>query len=251
MAFGSGVSRQLPPPCRAKSLFVALSLVPIAQFHEVGQAAQPAAQNAPRGLNRPENAEEPSSQPSRILPATSGFRALEGTTFSFGGYREWTRNRTAALYEESSLGVSFAFEQQIRSFWKGGLLVRWSDWKPRDKGDVPGVEVSPLSIFSRVEAAPRLPVEWGVPELLSTVVRPSLGAGVGYVLFTAGRALPSDRRREVPGEAAVTYGLGLRLVWPGRLAVKWSVDRWRGVRTFRYAAILTQMEFQFGDVNTP
>ena len=187
---------------------------------------------------------------SRVQPLKSGFRGLQDRVIGFGIYKETTQYRTRQRYSNEGYGASFSFDQHMRGAWSGGLQARWSLWEPREgavAGDgSPLEQVAPLAAFSRVQYSPRWSSLWG--ERFDGLVRPFATGGIGYVVFFEER--PTYRRaKSESSESAATFGGGVRLVWPGAVALRLALERWRGLRSFRNSALMWQMEVQFGDVD--
>ena len=188
---------------------------------------------------------------SRVRPLRSGFRLLEDRVFGVGGYGETLQGRTKKRFSASEPGALFSYDQNIRGPWSGGLQLRLGAWTVRDgilNSEGEGVsDTAPVLLFSRIHFSPRLPFLWG--ETADSIVRPFAVGGLGYVYFV--RERPSFRKSadESP-EAAVTFGGGVRLVWPRQVALRLSVERWRGVKTARYSGMTYQCEVQFGDVDS-
>lgn len=178
----------------------------------------------------------------------SGYRVLEGKTFGLGIYRELTRGRAADRFRSQGIGFTLSYDQAIRGPWSGGIQVRWSNWEPHG-GVTDDKPVSPLAALSRIECAPRW-TDW-VGQAFGQAVRPFATAGIGYVSFFEDRGLPVSQAESETSEPMVSYGLGARLVWPRTAALRFSAERWRGVKTARYMAWAYLVEVQFGDVQRP
>lgn len=196
----------------------------------------------------------------------------DGTTFGFGTFFDQPLPRTANRYSPSLSppGFSISFDQKIRGMWSGGLVFRWSQWErtnwnyvPFGEGDVrSGVKydelpsayksktsdiISPLSILTRVEAAPHF--EFLKNYNLSDVIRPFATGGVGYLAFTRSRKLyPVDRDDMEHSEALVDFGVGVRLALSKSVGLRLGAEYWRGVKTFNYNGIFYQADLLFGDV---
>jgi len=188
---------------------------------------------------------------SRVRPLRSGFRLLEDRVFGVGGYAETLQGRSDRRFSASAPGAIFSYDQNIRGSWNGGLQLRLGAWEVRNGIlNSEGKEVSdtaPAFLFSRIHFSPRLPFFWGAG--VDSVVRPFAVAGLGYVFFV--RERPSFRKsKDESPETAVTYGGGVRLVWPRHAALRLSVESWRGVKSSRYSAMTYQCEVQFGDVDS-
>lgn len=187
---------------------------------------------------------------SLVKPERSGFRGFEDRGFGVGVFRERTQYRTRRRYETRSLGAAISYDQHIRGPWTGGLLARWSVWEPQ--GGARGASgdelerVAPLALYTRMSFTPRLPWLWG--STVDGLVRPFGVGGLGYLAFFEDR--PSYRKSDQEtSETALTVGGGVRFVWPGRASLRLSFERWRGLRTFRYSAVVWKSEVQFGDVD--
>jgi hypothetical protein len=193
------------------------------------------------------------AEESRVKPLESGFRPFNRAVFGLGVYQEKLQYRTRSRYEPEALGAAFSYDQAIRGPWQGGVLLRWSRWKPKpealalqQKNKLPELEsVAPLSVYTRIAAAPRWAWLWGSE--FDTYVRPFAVAGLGYLGFFQDR--PTWKRAsQEPTDTAATWGAGVRLVWPEGFSLRFSFERWRSLRSFRTSSLLWQCEVQFGDV---
>lgn len=117
----------------------------------------------------------------------------------------------------------------------------------KDDGSMPKLAIAPVSIFSRIEAAPRLNFLPG--DFFPRFFRPFATAGLGYVYFLQARSLPIEKARGESGESALTAGGGIRFVVPRVVAVRLSAERWRGLNSFKYSSLTYQLELQAGDVD--
>ncbi len=190
----------------------------------------------------PENKEEPS----RVLRQYSGYRGMNGSTFGLGIFKDYLQNRTSARYAASDFGIQFSFDQKIKDMFSGGLVFRWSHWTAQEDAENTPAEAAPIAFFSRIEMTP--PLNSVASSSISEVIRPFLTAGLGTVTFMSRRGIPLEKAKKESTEPAVTFGLGLRIVVPGAAAFRFSAEKWRGVRTFRYTAWGAYFEVQFGDV---
>ena len=182
---------------------------------------------------------------SRVLPLQSGFRTFEGSTLGFGAIRELPQFRTREKYRGAGLGFTMSFDQKIRGPWSGGIQGRWSQWVPHTESG-PLEPVSPVSLVSRIEFSPSLSPLLG--PAVGGILKPFAIGGVGYVTFLKYLGLPIKRAKQEASEPIASFGGGFRLVWSGQAALRFSAERWRGLRTFDLSVMSYQVEVQFGDV---
>lgn len=186
-------------------------------------------------------AEEPTS---RIQPVVSAPRFFNQSGIVLGGFLETPQYRTALRYHGDGFGISAMYLQHIFGMWSGGLQLRWSEWHgvvgTKDEGHV----VSPISFYSKLEAAPDW---WGVATPITNFLRIFGNAGLGYVQFYQRQALPTGRSKLEPSDLTFTIGVGLKASFPAGMGLRLSVERWRSLRTFSYSAYQIQLEAALGD----
>jgi hypothetical protein len=182
----------------------------------------------------------------RLIPEQSQTITYPETYFSFGVYREFLAHETRDNYDSTGVGVMLGFAQHIRGMWSGEVELRWSDWKAKTDASV--ADTSPLSIYSKVVAAPdlrNLIKNQNIAEML----RPYATGGLGYTLFFDERSLLAARSKTAFGQQSATYGGGIRIVFPTSFSIKIGAEEWRGLQTSSYFANIMFIEFSFGDVN--
>jgi opacity protein-like surface antigen len=138
---------------------------------------------------------------------------------------------TAENYYSSGYGVILGFEQHIRDMWSGGVEMRWSDWRSRRPDTV--ANTSPLSIYSKIEAAPSLS-PYFKNEYLTKMFRPYLTGALGYTLFFDNRSFLAARSKTAFTQTSITYGGGLRIVLPASFSIKLGAEEWRGIQDTSY-----------------
>ncbi|MBX9704365.1 MAG: outer membrane beta-barrel protein [Silvanigrellaceae bacterium] len=185
--------------------------------------------------------------------------SLPGSLFSFGIYRESIQPPSNQYYKEFGLGVSIGFYQHIRGIWSGGLELRWSDWGLSDfskqenglsatqSRPIKYSTMSPLSIFSKIEASPHFPNF--NESSYQKIFRPYVTAGLGFVTFLANRSISNEISKLNKSQSAVTLGGGLKIILTKVYALNLSFEYWRGVNTYSYAALVYMLTFQFGDTH--
>lgn len=198
-----------------------------------------------RESTHPQTEHKPLAPPSgadgisaRLIPQKSQTVTFPEATFSLGVYKEALGAETRGFFRPTGLGVILGFEQHIVGVWSGGVEARWSDWKA-----LPGSgqnDTSPLSLFSKVTA--KSDYRWG-----SVHWQPYLAGGLGYTSFFDTRSLSTKRSKTAFGEAAATYGLGIRWDLPTAFFIRAGVEQWRGLQTSSYLANVAFVAIGFGD----
>ena len=215
--------------------------IKLAREEELGDSN---GKNIPSWRSQPDETQEKPA--SRILPLQSGFRSFDGSTLGFGAIREFPQFRTKKKYRGDGLGFVMSFDQKIKGPWSGGIQGRWSQWVPHEESG-PLEPVSPVSAVSRIEFSPSLSPVAGA--YVGSILKPYAVGGIGYVTFMKYLGLPLKRDKQEASEPIATFGGGVRLVWPGQAALRFSAERWRGLRSFDISVMSYQLEVQFGDVS--
>lgn len=165
------------------------------------------------------------------------------TVFSLGIYNEVLTKSTTEKYSSAGYGFSLGMQHQIRGMWKGGLDLRWGNWVSNSTN----TELSPLSIFSKVEGDP--PIESFVGGYWGKIVQPFFTGGLGYTVFFDSRSWLAVQSKTSLGQVSITYGVGFRVTLPKSFAIRTSFENWRGIQTSEYSAQIYRLEIVFGDVD--
>ena len=177
----------------------------------------------------------------QLLVQTNEEVTFPGWYFSLGLFQEGLHGSAKHEYEASGTGVSLGAFQRIRQDWAGGLELRWSDWR----AVAAGVEdVSPLSIFSKIEYAP----SWAGKTAEGLSLHPYLTGGLGYMALFSERSWTAGHSQTSFGETAATFGGGLRIVTSSSWGVKLGVEMWRGLETDHYTSMAYMLQFLLGDM---
>ena len=180
----------------------------------------------------------------KLVPQKNENMTFPKTVFSLGIYNEVLTNSTASNYNPIGLGFSLAMQHQIRGMWKGGVDVRWSDWI---SASTTTQDLSPLSIFSKIEGDP--PISFLVGNEWAKIIQPFFTGGLGYTLFFNTRSWLAVQSKSSLGQVSITYGAGFRVTLPKSFAVKASFESWRGIQTSEFSANIYRLELVFGDVD--
>ncbi len=180
----------------------------------------------------------------QLVPQKNENMTFPRTVFSLGIYNEVLTNSTAENYSSTGYGFSFGMQHQIRGIWKGGLDLRWSDWVTNSSANS---DLSPLSIFSKIEGDP--PINFLVGDHWGKIIQPFFTGGVGYTVFFSNRSWLAVQSKTSVGQVSITYGAGIRVTLPKSFAIKASFENWRGVQTLEYSAQIYRLELIFGDVD--
>lgn len=184
----------------------------------------------------------------RLIPEQSQTITFPETAFSFGIYREFLWKDTQNNYTATGIGVLLGFDQHIRGMWSGGLEMRWSDWKSKQRPNSNVENTSPLSFFSKVTASPNL-TGFIDNKIFTNMVRPYMTGGVGYTVFFDQRSYTSVRSKTAFGQLSATYGVGLKINMPSSIAVKFGAEGWRGLADSSYFSNIVYFALSFGDVD--
>lgn len=180
----------------------------------------------------------------QLVPLKNENITFPRTTFSLGIYNEVLTNTTKSNYSSAGYGFSLGMQHQIRGIWKGGIDIRWADWIS-NRAQYP--DLSPLSIFSKIEGDP--PINFLVGDYWGKVVQPFFTGGIGYTLFFSNRSWSAVQSKTSLGQVSITYGVGFRVTLPKSFAVRASFENWRGVQTSEVSAQIYRLELVFGDVD--
>jgi hypothetical protein len=180
----------------------------------------------------------------QLVPQKNENMTFPRTVFSLGIYNELLTNSTAANYSSTGYGFSLGMQHQIRAIWKGGLDLRWADWI---SNSTVNSDLSPLSIFSKIEGDP--PIHFLLGNHWGKIIQPFFTGGLGYTVIFSRRSWLAVQSKTSFGQVSITYGAGFRVTLPKSFAIRVSFENWRGVQTSEYSAQIYRLELVFGDVD--
>ena len=179
----------------------------------------------------------------KLVPIKSENLTFPRTIFTLGIYNEVLTGATKTNYDATGYGFSMGMSHTIRGMWKGGLDFRWSDWTSKRPDNT---DLSPLSIYSKIEGAPSLNFLWG--DSVEKYFQPFFTGGLGYTLFFSSRSWSAIQSRSSLGQFSLTYGIGFRVKLSNSFAINTIFENWRGIQTSDFTAQIYRMELVFGDV---
>lgn len=163
-----------------------------------------------------------------------------------GLFSEITLRDTSPKFESQAIGHSFLIGQKLHESYSGLIEARWSAWRSTPESEGEHVETFPMLILSKVDSAPSI-LSWSPSPYLS--LKPFLTIGIGWLRFYANRS-PSFKKSEVgSSEFSVDIGCGLKTIINKTYNLRVSVERWRGVKTAKYHAMVYQVELIWGNAD--
>ncbi len=179
----------------------------------------------------------------KLVPIKSENLTFPRTIFTLGIYNEVLTGATKSNFDATGYGFSLGMFHKIRGIWKGGVDLRWSDWASKSAKNP---DLSPLSIYSKIEGDPSLRFLWG--ESVEKYFQPFFTGGLGYTLFFSSRSWSAIQSRSSLGQFSITYGAGFRIKLSKSFALNAIFENWRGIQTSEVSAQIYRMELVFGDV---
>jgi hypothetical protein len=185
---------------------------------------------------------ENSQVSSYFVPEKNESIPFPGTIFSFGLFKEILLAPQADLRRPVPYGLSLGMSRKMKGIWKGGLDFRTSRWS---RVNVDDQTLTPLSLFSKIEGMPVLPLK----SKFSGFFKPYFTAGMGYTLFLSGHFWSSLGSKFYFGRLSATYGGGILFIIPNLFGVKFVFEKWRNIDTSDYSVKIYRVEFVVGDVD--